>query len=190
MKQIPAKTLSDALYILKIPYEINEIFTPRRIQFLQKKYEVNIEIHIKCEEKGSEKFYLPLKQKFAKTLCIVIPKEPLTSHSIMENFQIIQDRRKLSLDYVCDVTKGCKYTTNIKANFQRHVKRCKAFNTPKVRDRHLKVPFWGGAPDRTFETFELRGQVRGRCRESGAYPCIKLFSNKKPLAKKIRCGWK
>ena len=119
MKSIPVNTLSDGFYLMKISYQMNEIFTPRRIQFLQTKYEVNIEIHTKCPEKGSDKYYVPLKRKFAKTLCILLSNEPLTSRSIMEKFQIIQDRKKLSLDYVCNVTKGCKYTTNIKLNFQQ-----------------------------------------------------------------------
>lgn len=132
MHKISVRTLNDAFHILGLESTTFEVFTSKRLQYLQKKFEINIEVFIKSEEKGSEKFYLPLKKKYSTTICLLLSSMPKTSSSIIENFEIIQDRRKLFLEYVCDVTKNCKYTTDIKANFEKHRKRCKNFNSQKV----------------------------------------------------------
>ena len=90
MKSIAAQSLSDAFYLSDVSYEINEIFNLRRIQFLQKKYGINMEIYVKCPKKGSEKLYVPLKKKHPKNLCVLIKSNPETSYTVLENFEIIQ----------------------------------------------------------------------------------------------------
>ena len=132
MRSVKMRSLNDAFYIFDIGSTVYEPFVTSRIQYLQKKYQTNIEIHVKCREKGSKKFYVPAKKKFLSTLCLLIDSNPRTSKSLIEYFELINDRKKLYHEFICTVTKNCKYTTDIRCNYEKHKRICKKFNSQKV----------------------------------------------------------
>ena len=132
MKTVLVRSINDGFFLFNIRSKDYEVLTPRRLQFLQKKYKINIEIHFKCSENGSKKFYVPAKKNHEVTLCILLEEVPKTSRSILENFEIINDRKKLFHEFVCDVTKNCKYSTPKRSHYERHRRLCKNFNTQKI----------------------------------------------------------
>ena len=131
MKKTKIRSLNDSFYLLAIPSVEYEPFVPSRIHHLQKKYKINIEIHVKCPENGSAKFYVPVKKKYQTTLCFLLEEKPRTSKSLIENFELINDRKKLFHKYICDMMKNCKYTTSHRAHYERHRRLCRNYNTPK-----------------------------------------------------------
>ena len=139
MKIVQVGSLNDAFYLVNMEITEFEPFTSSRLQHLQKKYKVNLEVHIKCASQGSEKFYVPLKKRFDKTICLLLDKRPRTSKSLIENFGVVNDRKKLHHEFICDVTKGCKFTTEHRFNYEKHRRTCKNFNTKK--STYVEKPF-------------------------------------------------
>ena len=111
-----------------------EIFTQKRIRYLEQKYQCNFPMYMKNEENETVVLRQPMIMKHPKTVYLMMAGPlPETKNGQMENFQLINDETLLPRLYVCEKTKGCKYSTYRTHNFERHQAICGISNVKKIR---------------------------------------------------------
>ena len=123
LRSVPVQNLTEALKIHEID-AIYEVLTPKRLYYLQKKYCYHFYFYQKVDD-VIEIVYRPIKVTHPKVIHFLLSESwPETLNGIVENFQMINHHSLLPKMYICEKTKGCKYSTEIKQNFQKHEKIC------------------------------------------------------------------
>lgn len=132
-QDIKVKDFSNALFLLGIraPYEV---FTMKRLNYLQRKHEVNILLY---EPRSYVKTTLatrnPLKQPHPKTLHLLLKEgETDTTQTVLENFTVLLTENKKPVLFHCHVMPKCGYTTHDKRNFNKHTLKCARISQKKI----------------------------------------------------------
>jgi len=133
MEIVNVPCFTNALNYIGIPAEF-EIFNERRIRYLETKYEVHIFLYKENEENYTIGLREPRKKKFEKILRLMLTEDlPESSYGLIENFGIIQSKKRLPKLYICKQLKNCKYSTTHKGHFMEHEEICKNYNTQKIQ---------------------------------------------------------
>ena len=136
VKMVPVKNFTEMFRVCG--REINfEIFSPKRIRYLENKYDTNVIMYIQNNEE-TVALRKPLRRPFSSTINLMMSGPlPDTKNGLIENFSLINDEKLLPKFYVCEKTKGCRYTSYSRQSFDRHSAICGISNVKQIRCKQV-----------------------------------------------------
>ena len=139
MPMIKLTSLNDALYIHGINKNVYEVLTNARLRYLEQKYSAHFFFYKQestLDRNGHPDISTlrkPFGQKYERQFHFLIESDlPETRNGIIENFTMLFDSRLLPKIYTCDKLKNCRFQTDRRDNFERHVEKCGTFNVQKT----------------------------------------------------------
>ena len=149
VKNVSVNDINDALWIYDLQKNF-EVLTPGRLRYLEEKYSTHFYFYRekidksnafnlrKCELQIERK---PHGVKFERKLHFKLRENfPTTKNGQIEKFELILDRNLLPKTYICEKIPTCRYQTDRRSNFERHLRGCGVTNISVITS---KQKFYG-----------------------------------------------
>ena len=118
LKTVQVSDFREALKVTGIECNQYEVFTRKRLRYLERKYEIN------CHLYDAERLIRePMGKQFQKTIYLKKTQYPDVSEEIL-CFHVIVAESELPKNFVCSFSDECRATFAKKCDLDEHIKKC------------------------------------------------------------------
>ena len=144
MKKVKLTDLNDALYLNDIPHNF-EVLTCGRLRYFEKKFQTHFNFYKSSGKTGSNyrnEHLVSIRERIVKKYnrdfhFKILTEFPTTINGIIENFEMIIDKKMLPRTFICTKTEKCRYQTDRNDIFQDHLKICGISNVQSLFTKQL-----------------------------------------------------